>query len=153
MTEKVSVGLHVTGLDDPATPERSPAAWLDECSTLIALLATRDTYAGQPSLWELGEHGRARTIEDFEHHLRAARGNAAQWRTYLDYCLTLFDARGFPFRWLTDAFTTLAAVLSREFPPEVTGAVRDQLEAGEAELRRLASARGIDLARPTRYDS
>lgn len=153
MNAASALGAEITGLGAPSTPARPPAAWLDECRSVIALLATRDTYAEQPELWELGEHGRARTIEDFEHHLRAARGTDRQWREYVAYCLELFDARGFPFRWLTDAFATLSRVLAEHFPADITGEVRANLDAGPALLAELAEERDIDLGRPTRYDS
>ena len=152
VTADLTLGVEITGLAMPSTPARAPRAWLDECRSVVALLATRDTYASQPQLWELGEHGRARTIEDFEHHLRAAGGSERQWRDHVAYCLTLFDARGFPFRWLTDAFATLSRVLDEQFPADITGEVRANLDAGATVLAELAAERGIDLERSTRYE-
>lgn len=148
-----SIGIEATGLAEPTTPERAPEAWLDECRPVIALLATRDTYAAQPSLWKLGEYGRARTIEDFEHHLRAAAGSEAQWRAHVAYCLELFTARGFPFRWLTDAFGTLSRLLGEQLPDPLTADVRRNLDAGADVLAELAEQRDVDLQRSTRYDS
>ena len=119
----------------------------------LALLATRRTYVADPGLWRLGEQGRARTIEDFTHHLRSALGGDAHWRSHLDYSMRLFDARGFPQRWLLDAFVTLQEVLADSFPAEVTEVVRRRLEDAPALLAELAETADIDLARPTRYDS
>lgn len=147
------LGITITGLDAPGTPTRPASAWLDESRPFLALLATRDTYAAEPRLWELGEYGRARTIEDFEHHLRAAAGTQRQWDKHLAYCLDLFDQRGFPFRWLTDAFATLSRVLADHLPEDVAREPRRRLDAGADALAALAEDRGVDLARPTRYDA
>ena len=147
------LGVQVTGLGAPGTPDRPAAAWLTESRGFLALLATRDTYAAQPGLWDLGEYGRARTLEDFTHHLRAAGGTQRQWDDYLAYCLTLFDQRGFPFRWLTDAFATLSRLLAEHLPESVVGDMRTRLDAAPAALAALAADRGIDLDRSTRYDA
>lgn len=146
-------GVQNTGGDVPGTPPRPPRAWLAESVSLIALLATRDTYAAQPRLWELGENGRARTIEDFGHHLRAAIGTARQWRDHLDYCISLFSQRGFPLRWLTEAFVTLDRVLGETLPADVVADVRERLVAAPAEVARLAQEHGIAVDAPTRYDT
>lgn len=148
-----SVGACITGLNVPGTPDRPPAAWLDEARSFLALLATRDTYAAQPRLWELGEFGRARTIEDFEHHLRAARGTDRQWHDYLVYCVELFAGRGFPLRWLTDALATLAGVMGENLPDEVTAGVRRRLTDSVDLVAQIAAERSIDLNAPTRYDA
>ena len=147
------LGVQVTGFGAPGTPERPAAAWLAESRGFLALLATRDTYIAQPALWELGEYGRARTLEDFTHHLHAAGGTQQQWDHYLAYCLSLFDQRGFPFRWLTDAFATLARLLAENLPESVAGDMRARLAAAPAALAALAAKRGIDLGRTTRYDA
>lgn len=147
------LGDQVSGLSAPGTPARPAHALLDETLPLVALLATRDTYLAQPSLWELGEQGRARTMEDFGHHLRAARSSDRLWRSHVAYCLELFDARGFPQRWLTDAFATLSRVLAENLPDDVTAEARGRLDAGAALLHELAEERGIDLQRPTRYEA
>ena len=147
-----SIGMRITGLAAPGTPARPATAWLSESRGFLALLATRDTYAAQPGLWDLGEYGRARTIEDFEHHLKAAGTTGRQWEEYLAYCFELFERRGFPFRWLTDAFATLSRVLRENLPDEVTAEVRERLDDGAAVLARLADERGVDVDRRTRYD-
>lgn len=147
------MGVRLTGLDHGAAPERPARAWLSESTGWLALLATRETYDAQPQLWELGEYGRARTIEDFTHHLRAAIDGGRAWRAHLQYCVTLFSQRGFPGRWLTDAFVTLDEVLERELPADVTEGVRAVLRTGEPLLRVLAEEAGVDLDLPTRYDA
>ena len=153
MTRETPVGVRITGLNLAGTPPRPAGAWLDESRSFLALLATRETYAAQPRLWELGEHGRARTIEDFEHHLRAARGTDRQWQEYLVYCVELFASRGFPLRWLTDALATLARVMGENLPDEVTAEVRRRLTDSVDEVARLAAERGIDPNAPSRYDT
>lgn len=152
MSGDAALVVQAVGMHGASVPERPAAAWLTESRSLIALLATRDTYAAQPSLWKLGEHGRARTIEDFEHHLHAALGTDVQWRAHLAYCVELFAARGFPFRWLIDAFATLSAVLVAHLPEQLTADVRARLADGPAIVQQLASERGVDPARPTAYD-
>lgn len=152
MTAQYPLGVHITGLDTPGTPERSADAWLSESLSFLALVATRDTYAAQPRLWDLGEYGRARTIEDFEHHLRAAMTCDRQWHNHLVYCVSLFEQRGFPLRWLTDAFATLSRVLAENLPADVVAGIRARLDTGADTVGALAADRGIDLAAPTRYD-
>lgn len=146
------VGWVVAGFDGPGVPARSTHAWVAESLETLALLATRRTYEAEPGLWRLGEHGRARTLEDFTHHLRAALGNDALWTKHLAYSLELFDARGFPQRWLTEAFATLREVVLDSFPDSVTRAVAERLEQAPAVMAGLALERGIDLNRPTAYD-
>lgn len=146
------IGVRITGLNAPGTPQRPASAWLAESRSFLALLATRDTYAAQPQLWRLGEYGRARTIEDFEHHLRAAGGTDRQWRDYLAYCLDLFHSRDMPSRWLTDAFVTLSRVVTENLPDDVAAQVRARMDSGADLVAELAAERGIDLHRPTRYD-
>ena len=153
MTANHPLGVSITGLATPGTPPRSPSAWLSESLSFLALLATRDTYAAQPRLWELGEHGRARTIEDFEHHLRAAMTSDRQWDDHLAYCVSLFAQRGFPLRWLTDAFATLERVLAENLPADIVAEIRRRLAGGAAIVNRLAAERGLDPAGPTRYDA
>ena len=151
MTE--GVGWAVAGVAGPEVPERTAHAWLSESLETLALLATRRTYEADPGLWRLGEYGRARTLEDFTHHLRAALGNEALWTKHLAYSLELFDARGFPQRWLTDAFATLRDVVLDSFPEPLTRAVAQRLEQAPGALAELADERGIDLNRPTAYDA
>lgn len=87
---------------------------------MLALLATRGLYEEQPDLWQMGEHGRARTLEDFAHHFRALEPlDERAFRGHVRYCTDLFAARGFPQRWLDDAWRWMAAVLQQELPPAI----------------------------------
>ena len=100
--------------------ERDPRTVLAESVGYLALVATRRLYDEQPSLWNLGENGRARTLEDFTHHLKALAGlDEVTFRSHVDYCRRLFADRNLPLRWLDDAWRTLAAVLPDELPPDV----------------------------------
>lgn len=144
----------VAGSTSPHAPERRPEVWLRESIGWLALEATRETYEAQPALWELGEHGRARTIEDFAHHLNAvAPGEVGHWRAHLRYTVTLFDQRGFPQHWLTDAFSTLDRVLAAALPEAVTARARELLALAPSLMDEIAEDEGIDLAKPTRYDT
>lgn len=99
-------------------PERAPRTVLTESIGLLALLATRRLYEEQPQLWDLGEQGRARTLEDFTHHLKAlANLSEEAFTAHVDYCQQLFAERDFPLEWLTDAWRVMADVLPRELPP------------------------------------
>ena len=152
MSDDTPLGVQVTGYAAPATPPRPAAAWLKESLSLLALIATRDTYAAQPALWDLGENGRARTIEDFEHHLRAAMGTERQWHDHLAYCLSLFSQRGFPMRWLTEAFVTLDRVIAENLPADVAAEICARLAQGPERLHTLAAEQGVEVNAPTRYD-
>lgn len=146
------LGHRIAGTDDAAAPQRDDGVWLLESIGWLALMATTRTYADQPGLWRLGEDGRARTVEDFTHHLRAAVAGELQWREHLRYSLSLFEARGFPHRWLRDAFPTLSKVIAEAFGDGIGADVRARLDAAPALLEELAVDAGIDLDRPTRYD-
>ena len=101
-------------------PEREPLDVLRESVDLLALVATRRLYEEQPNLWDLGEHGRARTLEDFAHHFRRLSSlDREVFAEHVAYCERLFDQRDFPRRWLTDAWRTMEAVLTAELPPPV----------------------------------
>ena len=114
--------------------DRSPEVVLGEAAPMLALLATRGLYAEQPELWKLGERGRANTLQDFNHHFRALLPlNAEAFRSHVRYCEELFEARGFPARWLDDAWRWMAIVIERELPQEVAApALRVLEEAGAA---------------------
>lgn len=104
------------GWDD----EREPVAVLTEAVGSLALTATRRLYDEQPDLWKLGEHGRARTLEDFTHHLRMLAGlSPAVFQNHVAYCEGLWAARKFPRQWLDDAWRILDGVLRDELPPRV----------------------------------
>ena len=102
---------------------------------MLAVLAARGLYEEQPELWRLGESGRARTIEDFNHHFRALQSlNAAAFAAHVAYCENLFAARGFPKQWLDDAWRWMRTVIRRELPTPcavATLAVMDAVPPGE----------------------
>lgn len=105
---------------------------------MLSILATRGLYEEQPDLWKLGEHGRARTLEDFNHHFRALQPlHAAAFRAHVEYCTELFRARGFPQRWLDDAWRWMALVIERELPASaaepVLGVLAEVTGKGRAE--------------------
>ena len=102
------------------TVERDPGTVLAESVGYLALVATNRLYDEQPKLWDLGEHGRARTLEDFTHHLKAlATLDVTTFRNHVGYCHRLFTDRNLPRRWLDDAWRTMGAVLADELPPPV----------------------------------
>ena len=108
---------------------RDPSVVLGEAVPALALSATRRLYAEQPGLWNLGERGRARTLEDFTHHLRMLVGFSEEaFRAHVDYCHELFAARDFPRQWLDDAWRTIDAVLRDETPPAVHEPARRVLQ-------------------------
>ena len=111
-------------------PERDPRTVLTESIGFLALVATRRLYDEQPQLWDLGEHGRARTVEDFTHHLKAlATLDESSFRTHVEYCERLFRDRNLPHRWLDDAWRTIDAVLGDELPKSVQEPARHILHA------------------------
>lgn len=100
--------------------DREPRDILREAIGHLAFVATERLYAEQPDLWRLGENGRARTLEDFTHHLRAlAPLSVDHLRRHVDYSRSLFDQRGFPQQWLTDAWRILEGVLRDELAAPV----------------------------------
>lgn len=99
---------------------RVPTVVLGEAIGLLALTATRRLYDEQPDLWKLGEHGRARTLEDFTHHVRMLAGlHQEVFAEHVAYCQRLWSSRGFPTKWLEDAWRILDDVLRDELPPHV----------------------------------
>ena len=99
---------------------RGAAVVLGESVGYLALTATRRLYDEQPDLWNLGEHGRARTLEDFTHHLRMLAGLQQEvFAEHVAYCHRLWSSRAFPTKWLDDAWRILDDVLREELPPHV----------------------------------
>jgi hypothetical protein len=90
--------------------ERAPEVVLAERAEHMAYLATELIYERQPELWEMGENGRARTHEDFGHHFRALARGVDAFRAHVDYCYDLFTGRGFPHRWLDDAWAIMEEI-------------------------------------------
>lgn len=110
------------------TGERDPRTVLAESIGYLALVATRRLYDEQPQLWDLGEHGRARTLEDFTHHLKALSPlDESILRHHVDYCRQLFADRDLPLRWLEDAWRVLHEVLGDELPPDAHRPARELL--------------------------
>ncbi len=90
--------------------ERTAEVVLAEQAGHLAFLATERLYERQPELWKMGENGRARTHEDFGHHFRALARGANAFRAHIDYCYDLFESRGFPHRWLDDAWLMMEEI-------------------------------------------
>jgi hypothetical protein len=101
--------------------EREPAVVLAEVAPMLSLLATRRLYEEQPELWKLGERGRAHTLADFNHHFEAlVTLSVPTFRRHVAYCEQLFTDRGFPHKWLEDAWRFMAVVVEQELPPLVS---------------------------------
>ena len=114
-------------------PARDPRVVLDERIGLLTWRATEALYAEQPDLWRLGEDGRRATFEDFGHHFRVlAALDADTVASHVRYCVDLFAKRGFPLRWLDDAWRTMEAVLAAELPGDLAATAVDVLRAGVA---------------------
>lgn len=110
---------------------RPPSAVLAEHHGLLTLRATESLYAEQPDLWSMGEAGRERTYEDFGHHIRRLVPlDADLFATHVRYCVDLFTQRGFPQRWLDDAWRVVEATLIAELPAEVATPAVEVLRAG-----------------------
>lgn len=118
-------------MNESVPPQRPPTVLLRELRPLLAWHATHRLYREQPDLWQLGENGRARTLEDFGHHLGALTDlSAERFEQHVAYCHELFAQRGFPTRWLTDAWRTLDVVLGEHLPPDVRDAARATMHEG-----------------------
>jgi len=112
--------------------DRPPVLLLSEAAPMLAFKATDALYEEQPELWKIGERGRARTLEDFGHHFQAlASLDATVFADHVAYCRALFQNRGFPFKWLDDAWRVMADTLQRELPPEVAEPAIQVLRAGQ----------------------
>ena len=124
MSREVGSRLSTRSPDRGPGDARDPADLLAENVGLLAALATRSLYEEQPDLWRLGEPGRARTHEDFVEHFRAlATLDEVVFEAHVRYCEGLFSARGYPKRWLEDAWRHMAAVVAAELPPPASGRV------------------------------
>lgn len=107
-------------MSDSLGDRRDPVVVLQEARAALAFRATERLYEEQPDLWNLGENGRARTLEDFGHHLAAlATLSPETFHHHVDYCERLFATRGFPKKWLEDAWRILDVVLREDLPPRV----------------------------------
>lgn len=89
---------------------RDPDVVLAERARFLAFLATEAMYTDQPQLWEMGEHGRQNTLNDFVLHFEAVASGEAAFRTHVVYCYQLFEGRGFPRAWLDDAWLVMREI-------------------------------------------
>ncbi len=107
---------------------------------MLAYQATVALYEEQPALWQMGERGRARTLEDFGRHFESlATLDRDLFAVYVGFCETLFDNHGFPRQWLTDAWRVMADVIRRELPAPVA----------EPAIAILAGASPVTARHPT----
>lgn len=118
--------------------QRAPRVILEEMTPMLSILATRRLYREQPELWGLGDTGRARTIEDFNHHFTALTAlDAGVFRAHVRYCRELFSSRGYPEKWLDDAWRWMGQVMREELPLHVADEAIDilhsEIEPGSAE--------------------
>ena len=114
-------------------PERDPRVVLGERVGHLTLVATEALYAEQPDLWRMGEEGRRGTFDDFGHHFRVlATLDPESVASHVRYCRNLFTQRGFPLRWLDDAWRTMTTVVRAELPAELASAAVEVLDAGVA---------------------
>jgi len=120
--------------------DRTPQVVLREITPVMAILATRGLYEEQPELWQMGERGRERTVEDFGHHFEALGSlNQDIFMAHVEYCETMFQRRGFPGKWLDDAWRWMAIVIERELPDSIAVPAIDAL---------AAATRGQRLSKP-----
>ncbi|HEY8679119.1 MAG TPA: hypothetical protein VIN39_10875 [Candidatus Dormibacteraeota bacterium] len=116
-----------------SNPEREPTMVLSEAVGMLSFAALRALYEEQPALWQMGERGRARTLEDFAHHFESlATLDPDAFSAHVRYCETLFDHHHFPRQWLTDAWRVMALVIGREMPPAVATQAIEVLTSGSA---------------------
>ena len=115
--------------------ERGPEVVLTERAFHLAFLATERLYERQPELWDLGEHGRSRTLEDFGHHFRALASGANAFRVHVDYCYELFAARGFPLRWLEDAWGIMSEICEESLDQPILTVALQTLSVAMANRR------------------
>jgi hypothetical protein len=89
---------------------RDPDVVLAERAAFLAFLATEAMYGDQPQLWEMGEHGRQNTHNDFKLHFEAVASGEDAFRTHVEYCYELFEGRKFPRAWLDDAWQVMRRI-------------------------------------------
>jgi hypothetical protein len=111
--------------------DREPSVLLAEAAPMLAFRATAALYEEQPALWQMGERGRARTLEDFGHHFEAlATLDQALFREHVVYCQALFKSHKFTSAWLTDAWRVMSETITHELPPAVAEQALRVLRAG-----------------------
>lgn len=84
--------------------ERPVDTVLAETAPYLAYLATESLYSEQPALWDLGERGRFHTLNDFTLHFQAVASGQDGFAAHAAYSRELFEDKGFPQKWLTDAW-------------------------------------------------
>lgn len=87
--------------------ERPVDTVLAETAAHLAYLATEALYAEQPELWDLGERGRFHTLNDFTLHFQAVASGRDGFAAHVAYSRELFEDKGFPQRWLADAWRVM----------------------------------------------
>lgn len=106
---------------------RDPDVVIREAAPHLAFLATESMYADQPGLWDLGEKGRLHTLNDFTLHFQAVAEGEDALRSHVDYCHDLFRDRGFPRKWLDDAWTYMRAIGEAHLEQPVRDVLLDRL--------------------------
>lgn len=87
---------------------------LAEAAPHLAFLATEALYDEQPELWELGERGRFHTLNDFTLHFQALSTGVDGFGAHVSYTRQLFADKGYPERWLTDAWRVMREIASSQ---------------------------------------
>lgn len=90
--------------------ERPADVVLGEAAAHLAFLATEALYAEQPELWDLGERGRHHTLNDFTLHFQALASGDGGFAAHVAYSRELFADKGFPAKWLTDAWRLMREI-------------------------------------------
>lgn len=85
---------------------------LTETAPYLAYLATESLYAEQPNLWDLGERGRFHTLNDFTLHFQAVASGEGGFASHVAYSKELFEDKGFPQKWLVDAWRVMRETAS-----------------------------------------
>jgi len=112
-------------------PPRPAQRVLIEYQGVHTLRATDALYEEQPDLWRLGENGRMHTFDDFAHHFASLTTlDIEVFASHVRFCNDLFSQRGFPLRWLTDAWRIMQQVLERELPPALAQEAIETVRAG-----------------------
>lgn len=114
-------------------PARDPLDVLEEAAGHLAFLATETIYAEQPMLWARGKHGRFHTHNDFVLHFEALAQGPQAFANHIAYTRRLFNDRGFPAQWVTDALRIMADTCTANLAPEVANIAREAIEAAKEE--------------------
>lgn len=109
--------------------EREVDVVLSEAASHLAYLSTEALYEEQPDLWKLGEHGRHHTLNDFTLHFRAIASGVDAFRAHADYSYALFEQRGFPRRWLDDAWELMERIGGGNLDEPARGVFLERLSA------------------------